>query len=232
MPRSPDEALLGQLLQHLVHDLTGPLVTVRLYVNQIEGCAPDSKAGQLALRAGKVVDSLLERLMGASRFMRSLEGQAQDRLEVVRLPELIEAALLRVLLTRNMPLVSVSRSYRRGLQLLGNAEALMTMFHAVLLNSVESFGPTGGRISIQVTSTGPKEARIAVVDIVDDGLGIESVELQRVGNLGYTTKHGNRGFGLHVARQVVEQHGGSMSITSDGLGRGTRVTISVPEAVR
>ena len=63
--------------------------------------------------------------------------------------------------------------------------------------------------------------------VEDDGIGIPKEDLEKVWDLGYSGR-GSTGLGLAFTRQVVENHGGSVSITSENR-QGTVAVIELPE---
>ena len=67
--------------------------------------------------------------------------------------------------------------------------------------------------------------------IADNGVGVPEPLLRRIGEPFFTTKEPGRGagLGLYLARHVVEREGGEMRVES-AEGRGTRITLTVPEA--
>ena len=75
---------------------------------------------------------------------------------------------------------------------------------------------------------------VFVVDVVDNGIGIEPSRFGSVFNAGYTTKKNGSGLGLHSAANFVIGSGGSIRPVSDGIGHGTtmRVTLRLVEESR
>jgi two-component system NtrC family sensor kinase len=67
----------------------------------------------------------------------------------------------------------------------------------------------------------------AIVTFTDTGSGIDETELDRIFEPFYTTKDRGTGLGLAITRQIIEQHHGSIQITSR-LKHGTTVTIRLP----
>ena len=84
-----------------------------------------------------------------------------------------------------------------------------------------------------------REVRIALtrsqgelrIQVSDNGIGVPEPLLRRIGEPFFTTKEPGRGtgLGLYLARHVVERQGGEMHVAS-AEGRGTEVTLTVPEA--
>ena len=68
------------------------------------------------------------------------------------------------------------------------------------------------------------------VAIQDTGCGLPPESLPNVFDLFYTTKEIGKGvgFGLAVCQAMIEQHGGTIMITSPGVGKGTTVVFELP----
>ena len=70
--------------------------------------------------------------------------------------------------------------------------------------------------------------------ISDDGIGIHAADLPHVFNRFYRTGQsrslgiGGTGLGLAITQAIVEAHGGTIAVTSDGLGQGVTVTLRIP----
>jgi len=76
------------------------------------------------------------------------------------------------------------------------------------------------RTEVSRTPTGP----MAELFIVDTGPGISEEVLDKVFQPYFSTRRGGTGLGLPIARRIVEEHGGTMSIHSE-LGRGTQMIL-------
>ena len=72
------------------------------------------------------------------------------------------------------------------------------------------------------------------ISIIDDGIGIHATDLPHVFDRFYRTDQsrsrviGGTGLGLAITRAIVEAHGGTVAVTSDGLGQGVTVTFRLP----
>ena len=73
-----------------------------------------------------------------------------------------------------------------------------------------------------------------VISVIDDGIGIDAADLPHVFDRFYRTDQsrsrgiGGTGLGLAITRAIVEAHGGTIAVASDGLGRGAAVTLRLP----
>jgi PAS domain S-box-containing protein len=102
-----------------------------------------------------------------------------------------------------------------------------------LLSNAVKFSPQGGRISAAVSEERSDDARVAVITIVDQGMGIPEDEhdaifarLRRGSNVGEVP---GSGIGLWSVRRIVEQHGGWLAVESR-LGQGSTFTMRLPIA--
>ena len=109
------------------------------------------------------------------------------------------------------------------LAICGDHNALQQVFLNLALNAFR-FTATGGWLRITANRThGAGRDRVRV-DFTDNGCGIELTLLSRVFDAGYSGNGQTPGLGLAVCRRIVEQHGGSIDVTSE-LGRGTTFSL-------
>ncbi|MCK4508991.1 MAG: cache domain-containing protein, partial [Desulfuromonadales bacterium] len=81
----------------------------------------------------------------------------------------------------------------------------------------------GGQLNVSTV----REEDHVVITFVDTGSGIDEDDLERIFEPFYTTKDRGTGLGLAITRQIIEQHHGSIQMTSR-LNQGTTVTIRLP----
>ncbi len=66
------------------------------------------------------------------------------------------------------------------------------------------------------------------IEVKDTGIGIPEAFLTRIFQHGFTTRPGGHGFGLHSSALAAKELGGSISVHSDGPGRGATFTLEIP----
>jgi len=71
------------------------------------------------------------------------------------------------------------------------------------------------------------EGRIRI-SVADNGVGIPAENLTRIFSLGFTTRKGGHGFGLHSGALAARELGGVLLARSDGAGRGATFTLELP----
>jgi signal transduction histidine kinase len=99
-----------------------------------------------------------------------------------------------------------------------------------LLNNAAKYTDEGGRISLTVQQSGEE----AVLRIRDNGIGIAAEMLPRVFKLyeqadrALGHAQGGLGIGLKLVRSLVEMHGGTVDVVSDGPGHGSEFVVRLP----
>jgi len=111
----------------------------------------------------------------------------------------------------------------------GDAHRLQQVFINLALNAFRAMS-AGGVLRVSVQCGGQTEDLPIRVTFHDRGVGIPSRQLDRIFEPGFTTTPGSPGLGLALAKKVVEQHQGKISVESDS-GKGTTFTLSFPKAV-
>jgi two-component system sensor histidine kinase HydH len=114
--------------------------------------------------------------------------------------------------------------------LMANPDQLKQVLVNLMLNAVHACA-TGGHVTLR--GRADLQRRCAVVEVVDDGAGIQPALRHRVFDPFFTTKKRGKGtgLGLTVAAQIVRNHGGEIDLDSVP-GQGTQVVVSWPLAGR
>ncbi|MFJ5300917.1 CheR family methyltransferase [Pseudomonas sp. NPDC088368] len=100
-----------------------------------------------------------------------------------------------------------------------------------LLNNALKFTPEGGRVELSAF----KNEGMAQLDVTDSGIGLSEEDLQNVFDLFSQAEHQHAthqreglGIGLSLVRQLVEAHGGSVEVYSQGVGKGCTFSMRLP----
>jgi signal transduction histidine kinase len=113
----------------------------------------------------------------------------------------------------------------------GDSERVQQIINNILSNAIK-FTPDGGSITLKLESVGGK----ARIEVRDSGQGISPQFLARVferykqANNSTTNRKGGLGLGLAIVKHLVELHDGTISAASDGEGKGSTFTITIPLA--
>ena len=96
----------------------------------------------------------------------------------------------------------------------------------ILLNSVQAM-PEGGELKIEAHLAGKNGQQEILLKITDTGRGISPAILPRIFDPFFTTENMSAGLGLAVAKKIISEHGGSISVES-AEGVGTSIGIMLP----
>jgi signal transduction histidine kinase len=183
-------------------------------------------------------------IQGATARMRA---QIDDLLDLVRLREgkmlqLAPAPTDLVALVRRVVATYDSSSERHNINVDAGQAVLRGIWDAgrlerVLDNLISNglkYSPDGGELTVSLAPEHADNEMWAVIRVRDQGLGIPAADLPRVFERYHrasnvTGQIGGTGLGLTGARNIVEQHGGTISLESEE-GRGTTVTVRLPLA--
>lgn len=111
----------------------------------------------------------------------------------------------------------------------GDSDRLQQVFWNLLANAVK-FTPKNGLVQVHVRQV---DSDLEVI-VEDNGAGIspeftpQLVESFRQADAGSARAQGGLGIGLSIAKHIVELHGGSISASSGGVGKGSRFTVRLP----
>lgn len=216
----------------LSHELRNPLSPILNAAVLMKKVAPDHQVSKLA----DVVERQANRL---ARFVQDLlhathldHGGAVLEWTKVSFSEVMQAALDPLCAVAASRKQAVSVELAPNAMLRCDAERLSQAMANVMVNASEFTG-NGGNITVKASV----EGGWARIDVVDDGIGIETARLADIFH-SYThyETHAERarsgaGVGLALAKDICEKHGGFIAVASAGAGLGSRFTLSLPIVV-
>jgi PAS domain S-box-containing protein len=221
---------LGQFGYVVAHDLRQPLRTMKSYIQKLA----ERYHGQLDDQA----DDYITRSVNAADRMRALiddllaysrvRTQGKDPVPV-SCSEAVAAAWANlqaeveesgaVLAVGELPTV------------LADPTQLVQLFQNLIGNALK-FRAEGRPPEVRVA--GRRQGREWLVEVADNGIGIEPEYLQRIFGLGErlhgTRKYPGSGIGLATCEKIVQRHGGRIRASSDGPDRGATISFTVPAA--
>ena len=222
-----------EFLAMLAHELRNPLAPIRnaLHVLAVDDTDVELRQEMRAMM-GRQVDHmvrLVDDLLEASRLSRGMITLHREPLDLC---EAVHAAI-----ELNRPAIegqqySISLDVcEHGLMVDADPVRIAQVFGNLLNNAVKYGRPRGN-----ITVRAHREADTAVVEVVDDGIGISSADLPHVFDLfvqgqGDSDRmHEGLGIGLALVRTLVQLHGGTVTATSAGKDTGATFQVRLPLA--
>jgi two-component system, sensor histidine kinase len=224
-----------EFLAMLAHELRNPLSAILTAARLLQTKGPEA-APRLAAtieRQTHHLASLVDDLLDISRITH---GKIALKLEQVDLVEAVHRAIetTRPRLARNRNELSVkvcegplyvSADPVRLEQVLGN-----------LLTNAAKYTQERGKVEVEVSrAPGPHGTTRGKVTVKDDGVGLSVAdralifELFYQANTSLARSQSGLGIGLTMVKRLVEMHGGTVVVTSDGPGRGSAFSVELPE---
>jgi len=228
--RSEKLASLGTLLSGVAHELNNPLSNIsssaQILAEEVDDTDVEYKKeliGQIEEQSDKardIVKSLLE-------FSRETEFRKQR----LQLRQLLRDTKL--LLRGQLPtMVEVSLSVPEELEISADKQRIQQVFLNLLSNAIDAVPEHGGHVEVSARETeGSGGKRAVVIEVSDNGTGIEPDRLKKIFDPFFTTKDVGRGsgLGLFIVYDIIERHGGTVTAESK-KGAGTTFHITLPQA--
>jgi PAS domain S-box-containing protein len=219
-------AALGTLAAGIAHEMNNPLgiITTRIEVMLLD--AEGQHLPPQVVEDLQVLHRASQRVARIAASLRSFARQSPGERVPVSLNEIVEETLLLMQKPLAADNVGVTSELDPALPpVLGEASALHQVFMNLVTNAREAM-TGGGEIRIATGVEAPGWLRVVVSD---DGPGIPAEDLSRVFDPFYTTKRTGTGLGLSVTYGIIQDHGGTVRVSSEP-GRGTTFTLTFPAA--
>ncbi len=222
-----------EFLAVLSHELRSPLNPILGWSKLLQQGKLDAARTKTALatieRNAQLQVQLIDDLLDISRILRG-------KLSLNVLPVDLKIVIASALETVRLAAESKSQHVETILSplcgtVMGDAGRLQQVIWNLLSNAVK-FTPYAGQITIALAQSETH----AQIQVTDTGKGIKPdflpyvFEHFRQEDGATTRKFGGLGLGLAIARQIVEMHGGQISVDSPGEGQGTTFTVQLPLA--
>lgn len=220
------EKLKNDFISSISHELRTPLTAIKGWAETMQLCDSDPSTMKRGL---ETIARETERLSGIVEEMLDFSSIKEKKVSLVKekvdiLAEIGEAVYM---FKNRADAENKTLIYSEPKMLsavLGDRNRLKQVFINILDNALKYTGEGGG-ISVSVSE---KEENI-VISVTDNGCGIPVNHLPNVTKKFYKANHLKRGsgIGLAIVDEIVDLHGGTLSIISEE-GFGTTVTVSLP----
>jgi nitrogen-specific signal transduction histidine kinase len=232
-------ASLGEMAAGIAHELKNPLAGIEVMAGLLRRKVPDSPDAQSML-----ADIISEAKLANSIVMHMLEFVRPIRLQVERteIREVFHQAVTLAESNVHRGDIDVVIEMAPDLPLVDADEhQLVQVFTNLLTNAFEALGGRG-RVDLKAmveaveldpafATDGETPTPTLIVDVTDNGPGVQSELRDRIFDPFFTTKPEGSGLGLPIVRKIVDAHDGRIDLTSTpGLGTRFRVTLPVTNA--
>lgn len=207
-------ATIGTMASRVAHDLKNPLTIIQTYSDML---TPEILA--------KLDSKGKEKWLRLQNAVLDMNRLIEDVLDFARTSEIkkTRSSFLHIV---KLALNNVSRSYGIDINLpetdvMINCDPrkIESVMSNLLNNAIHSINGHG-EIDVVVSS----DSKFATIQVKDSGPGIPEEHLEKIFEPMFTTKSTGTGLGLVICKSIVEQHGGSISVSN----KPTTFTIKIP----
>lgn len=216
------------IISQVTHELKSPLASIQLHLETIRlrPLPPEKTAQFLDTMLADVdrLNNLISNLLMAAKFehrRRSSQRRVMDF-----------SAFVADFLERKRSKLpeggSISCELEENIRLSFNPEEMETALRNLFENAV-LYSPASPEIHVTLTAKGRK----CLLTFEDKGKGIDPKNLRKVFRMFYRVRsHGESirgtGLGLYIVKSIITSHGGTIRVTSEGIGAGSCFHISLP----
>jgi signal transduction histidine kinase len=220
-------ASLGTLAAGIAHEINNAVNFVSNSIPTIQkslALIPDQKKRDTASILIGSMKNGVNVIVRIVESLRSYTGLNQGKFKKVSISEVVDSVITLTKSKIEDGNVKIELSLEENSNVYGNSVGLHQLFMNLITNAVDAM-EGGGVLSIS-SKIGDTFCEIKVSDT---GSGIPNDILDKIFNPFFTTKEAGKGtgLGLHIVKQQVESHNGSIKIDS-GVGKGTSFIIRLP----
>jgi PAS domain S-box-containing protein len=223
--------LKDEFLATLSHELRTPLNAVLGWANILRiGKLQEEELNHgldIIERNARVQAQIIEDLLDMSRI---ISGKVRLDVQRIELPALLSESIETLRATAEAKGVRLQAEMDPFVgSISGDPNRLQQVFWNLIHNAIK-FTPEGGKVQVVLK----RLKSHAMVSIIDTGEGIAPEFLPYIfdrfkqGDASTTRRHGGLGLGLSIVKQLVELHGGNVSVKSGGIEQGATFTVRLP----
>ena len=216
-------SMLGELATGLAHDIKNPLTSIR-------GCSRilEKKLGHNKEYMDFIepIVQQVDRINGVIDQMLSYAYITQkDNYSMIDLNDVLEKCSNVIHFHSKSKFISITTKYEPGLPLIqANNVQLQQAFLNIMFNAMQAIENKG---HVYISSKRVEEKKEILIEITDDGKGMDETELQQIFEPLYTTKTDGNGIGLSIVKRSIDKLNGKITVSSE-VNVGTSFRISLP----
>ena len=214
---------IGNLAAGVAHDVRNPLNAIKLLSSHAIDSLSDHADSDRPIKHLKTIRNEVDRIENIVSEFLSLAKEDTLQLDPRPIDPLLHECFRLVKKEAEQRKVKLIQELRAGdTTLMLDAHRWTRAVLNVMLNALEAC-PEGGRVRVFSRVTDQS----CEIEVRDDGPGMSPETLERAFDAYFTTKDTGTGLGLSITRGIVEEHGGSITLTSTE-GQGCQVLITMP----
>ncbi|WP_087974503.1 sensor histidine kinase [Oceanobacillus rekensis] len=198
--------------QNASHELKTPLMTIQGYAEGIKDGIFDEKESEKGLEVMVTEVKRLKGIINEMILLAKLDSEPADAKPVaIDAKEFIEKIVERTIPIVNEKKINFKQSVENNIIIVADEEKMLRAVLNIVINGIRH---AKSEVSIQVM----KKKQIIAILVEDDGEGVSSEEAAHIFHRFVKGKNGETGLGLAIARAIIEQANGTISVGKSELG--------------
>jgi two-component system phosphate regulon sensor histidine kinase PhoR len=223
-----------EFLGNVSHELKTPIFNIQGYIlTLLDGGLEDPEVNREYLeRTEKSINRMISIIEDLESITKLEAGELQLNREDFDVVQLIRDIF--DMQDRNCEKYNIvlkfGKSYDKPVMVNGDKQRISEVLNNLIINSI-FYGNKGGSTTINIDELGDN----ILVEILDDGIGIEEEEIPRIFERFYRTDksrsrdRGGTGLGLSIVKHIIEAHNQTISVRSE-IGKGTSFSFTLKKA--
>ena len=218
------ESAWREMAQQIAHEIKNPLTPMKLSIQHLlRSYDPKNEEGEKQLN--RVLHSIIEQIDGLARIANEFSDFAKMPEPIFQRENMVEMIEKVVHLYENEGQIAFQFDKPSQAVFVNVDRNLWTQVMVNLLQNAQQAlsGIDQGKIRVTISVVDHQ----CLVEVIDNGCGISSEEVDRIFTPHFTTKSSGSGIGLSLVKQIVEKHGGMISFESKE-NEGTTFRLALP----
>ena len=205
---------IGMLASQIAHDIKNPLYVIK---NSIEIIRKKNPESEIINRESNRANRGIARISHQVEDVLNYVNPTQARFVRVSLLKIIQSAVD----TMKIPEKIVLILPKKDIFVECDAEKIESVFNNIILNAIHAIGNTIGKITIRLS----QEKNSAIIEFENTGPNIEENILSKIFEPLFSTKEKGTGLGLVSCKNIIETHGGKISVRTNPVVFNIRIPL-------
>lgn len=217
-----------EFISQVTHELKSPLASIKLHLETIRLRKPPPE------KLERFLDTMLEDIERLDNLISNflMAAKIEQRRRAPQYPVIDFSAFLTRYLEQQQSKLpeggSIGLDIQEGLRATIDTDGMETALRNLFENAI-LYSPTSPEIQVVLRRKG----RYGLLTFSDNGKGIEADELKKIFKMFYRVRRQGEnirgtGLGLYIVKTVIREHGGTITATSGGIGKGTSFHLAIP----
>ena len=207
---------IKETLFKITHEIKNPIAVCKGYIDMF-----DINKKEESLKYISIIKSEIDRTLNILTDLSEL-NKVKITKDIVDINMIIEEIIDSVTLLFGDKNIIINCSELDEIYIDGDYNKLKQVFINIFKNCYEAINDNG-IINIDTSI----EDKMYIIKIKDNGMGMSSETLNKIGEIFYTTKRNGTGIGVALSKQIINAHNGKLEYTSQ-LGVGTTAIVKIP----